>query len=120
MRGPTLTPAGRSRLRAALALVLLLAGVSCARSRDWLGPPERIADGVAYFKSVDPSLVDPPGPVAVFLLRLDPARVRLESVHANDEILGLEAVDAIASRHAAIAAVNGGFFNTTNGDRSSC
>jgi Phosphodiester glycosidase len=116
MRGPTLTPAGRSRLMAALALAVLLAGASCTRSRDWLGPPERIADGVAYFKSADPSLVDPPGPVAVFLLRLDPARVRLESVHANDEILGLETVDAIARRHAAIAAVNGGFFNTTNGD----
>jgi hypothetical protein len=60
--------------------------------------------------------VTPPGPVAVYLLRLDASRVRLASVHAHDEIMGLETVDSIASRHHAVAAVNGGFFNATNGD----
>jgi phosphodiester glycosidase len=115
-------PSGfRSMLRARLVgrlvlLTLLVAATACGRRQDWLGSPERVADGVEYFKSSDPSLVSPPAPVAVFLLRLDPARVRLESVHANDEILGLETVDGIARRHGAVAAVNGGFFNTTNGD----
>ena len=100
---------------AVLALVWTRAAPS-AQPAAWLGAPEHVADGIEYFTTVDRSLVDPPGPVAVYLLRLDASRVRLASVHAHDEIMGLETVDSIASRHHAVAAVNGGFFNATNGD----
>ena len=106
-----------SRRTSRLVLIVLLwASTACGRTSDWLGHPERIADGVDYFTSTDSSLIDPPGPIAVFLLRLDPARVSLDSVHANDEIFGLEGVEEIARRHHASAAINGGFFNVTNGD----
>ena len=69
-----------------------------------------------YFTSTDRTLVDPPGPIAVYMLKLDPARARLSSVHARDEIMGLETVPSLAQRHRAVAAINGGFFNVTNGD----
>ena len=107
----------RSPIWLSILLVLLWTGTARSlQAPSWLSAPEHVATGVDYFTSADPSLVDPAGPVAVFLLRLDPSRVRLASVHAHDEILGLETVDGIASRHHAIAAVNGGFFNVTNGD----
>jgi len=107
--------ARRSVSGVVLAVALLL---SAAQAPAWLSPAERVADGVEYFRSTDPTLVDPPGPIAVHLLKLDPARVRLSSVHAKDEIMGLETVDSLAQRHQAIAAVNGGFFSLANGDPS--
>jgi hypothetical protein len=108
-----------SRALPRLALLLLVWSAGTGLSAQpllWLGPPEHVAQGVDFYKSADPSLVDPAGKIAVFLLRLDPARVRLASVHAHDEVMGLETVDGIAARHRAVAAVNGGFFNTRNGD----
>src|SRR5690606_38434455 len=56
------------------------------------------------------------GPVAVYLLRLDPARTRLSSVLANDRVSDSEAVADIARRHGALAAINGGYFNGNNGE----
>lgn len=107
----------RRLIRATGALLVGAATVLLgAQATPWLSAPERIADGIEYFTSTDRTLVDPPGPVAVYLLRLEPSRVRLASVHAHEEILGLETVDRIAVRRSAIAAVNGGFFNVTNGD----
>jgi hypothetical protein len=58
----------------------------------------------------DPALLDPPGPIAVQILRLDPSRVRLKSALAQDRVVGTDTVFAIAERHGAMAAVNGGFF----------
>jgi hypothetical protein len=78
--------------------------------------PEQVADGIEYFTSSDRTLVEPAGPIAVHLLKLSPSSVRLSSVHARDQIMGLETVDSLAQRHQALAAVNGGFFNVTNGD----
>jgi len=108
----------KTRLRPlVLAALLALGGTLAAQpSASWLSAPDHVADGVDYFTSTDKSLVDPPGPTAVYLLRLDAARVRLASLHARDEIMGLETVDSIANRHGAIAAINGGFFNTKNGE----
>ena len=60
--------------------------------------------------------MDAAGPVALSLLRLDPARVHLASALSNDEVVDAERVDAIATRHQALAAVNGGFFNVKNGE----
>jgi hypothetical protein len=104
----------RAGLRLALALVL--AATAAAQPAGWLGAPETIAPGVEFFKSTDHTLVDPPGPTAVFLLRLDPARARLASVLSNDEVMAAETVDSIAARHRAIAAINAGFFNVRNGE----
>ena len=80
-----------------------------------LSPPEVVAPGVRLYHLSDAALLDPPGPVAVQILQLDPAQVRLESVLARDEVMGTETVAGAAGRHRAIAAVNAGFF-APNGD----
>lgn len=112
------------RLSSVVALWLALLWVAAGASTQtaWLSAPQSVVPGIDYFTSTDASLVDPggpagpAGPIAVFMLRLDPQAARLRSVHANDEIMGLETVDSMARRHNATAAVNGGFFNVTNGD----
>jgi hypothetical protein len=112
----------RSRARVAVAALVLAQAIvwsgatRAAQSTAWLSAPSHLADGVDYYTSTDPTLLSPPGPIAVYLLKLDPTRARLSSVHAHDEILGLETVDSIAARHHAVAAVNGGYFNAANGD----
>lgn len=80
-----------------------------------LSEPRQLAAGVALYHVTTPSLVDPPEPLSVWLLRLDPARVDLRAVLANDEVMGTEVVSTIAERHGAIAAINAGFF-LPNGD----
>jgi hypothetical protein len=94
-------------------------GTASTQPADWLGPPQIIASGVELYRSTDPSLTNPAGPSSVHLLRLDPTKVTLSSVHAGERLIGLDTVDAIATQHQAIAAVNAGFFNTRNGDPSS-
>jgi hypothetical protein len=108
----------RSGPAALLAALLLIVLSSCrgAGQPSWLGPAQRIAPGIELYSSTDASLIDPPGAIAVQLLRLDPARVRLDGVLAGDTILGFERVDEMAARAGAIAAVNGGFFNLRNGE----
>jgi len=105
-------------VRRVLPLVLLSVAAACASETggSWLGDATRVAPGVEFYESSDPTLVDPVGPIAVHLLRLDPARVRLTSVLAQDEILGAERVEAMAVRHDAVAAINGGFFNQGTGE----
>lgn len=105
-----------TRVALRLVLALVAAATLSARQPGWLGVPETVAPGVEFFKSTDQSLVDPRGPTAVFLLRLDPARVRLSSVLSNDEVVAAETVDSIAARHRAVAAINAGFFNVRNGE----
>lgn len=104
------------RLARPLLALLLAAGAACAE-RDGLGlpPPQHIAQGVRLYRLDDPALLDPGGPIAVQLLRLDPSRVRLESALANGEIMGTESVPEMAARHQALAAINAGFF-APNGD----
>lgn len=94
----------------------MLAATPPQSSASWLSRPTAVAPGVTLFTTTDPSLMTPPGPQSVLLLKLDPSAVTLSSAHAGDRILGLETVDVIARRHGAIAAVNAGFFNTRNGD----
>ena len=81
-----------------------------------LGTPEKVADGVQLYRLDDPGLIDPPGPVAVQILRLDPAKVDLRCALARDRVMQLETVPDIAARSDAIAAVNAGFFALRNGD----
>jgi hypothetical protein len=101
-----------------LAMASAVAVSATEAQTTWLSGPESIAPGVEYFVSTDKTLTDPAGPTAVYLLKLDPAKVQIDSVHAKDQIMGLDTVDAIAASHQAIAAVNAGFFNVRNGDPS--
>ncbi len=105
--------------RVLAALVAFLAvSTSCSRADQaaWLGTPRNIASGVDLYQSTDTTLVNPEGPIAVYLLRLDPERVQIESALSNEEVMQAERVDAIAERHKAIAAINAGFFNVKNGE----
>jgi phosphodiester glycosidase len=80
-----------------------------------LGAPRHIAQGVDLFHLTDQALLNPPATVSLWLVRLDPAQVDIRSALANDEIVGTEAVAEIATRHAALVAINAGFF-APNGD----
>lgn len=95
-------------------LLSLLAACSAADDRG-LGKPTPVAPGVALYTLADQSLLDPPGPIAIQILSLDPSRIRLKSALSQNLILGTETVPAMASWHEAIAAVNAGFF-APNGD----
>jgi phosphodiester glycosidase len=106
----------RSRVAAAVLLAFTLACRGTPDPTPWPGPPTAIAPGIELFQSSDRSLVDDAGPIALSLLKLDPARVHLVSALSNDEVVDAERVDAIATRHQAIAAINGGFFNVKNGE----
>lgn len=86
------------------------------REASWLGTPETIAPGVDLYRVGDPSLVESAGPIAAYLLRLDPAVVEVRSALAGGEIMGAARVDEIAGREGAVAAVNGGYFNERNGE----
>jgi hypothetical protein len=97
------------------ALAWLAAGCPRETAID-LGKPEKVADGVQLFRLDAPDLLDPPGPVAVQILRLDPSKVELRSALARDRVMQLETVPDIAARTNAMAAVNAGFFNVRNGD----
>jgi Phosphodiester glycosidase len=100
-------------IAAVCATVLLVAPAAAQRFDP--GPPQAIAPGVTLYHVTDQALLDPAAPVSVWLLRLDPARTRLRSSLANDEIMGTETVAGIAERHQALAAINAGFF-LPNGD----
>jgi hypothetical protein len=108
-----------SMARRSLSLVATLVVAAACLHVDrtaWLGAPQTIAPGVELYRTTDVTLLDPQGPIAVYLLRLDPERVQIESALSNDEVMFAERVDGIAQRRQAIAAVNAGFFNVRNGE----
>jgi exopolysaccharide biosynthesis protein len=107
---------GRASHALAVAAAAWLAAGCPRETAIDLGRPEQVADGVQLYRIDDSSLLDPPGPVAVQILRLDPAKVDLRSVLAHDRVMQLETVPGIAARTNAIAAVNAGFFVVRNGD----
>ena len=107
---------GRRQLVVLGALVLAAACGAPGGSQSGLGQPETVAPGVEFYKTNDTSLVASAGPVTVYLLKLDPARIQLASVLSNDKVVDAEPVNSIAARHGAVAAVNGGFFNRNNGE----
>jgi exopolysaccharide biosynthesis protein len=74
-----------------------------------------VAPGIDLYHSTERSLIDPEGPISIWMLRIDPAKCEMRAALANDEIVGTEAVADIATRHEAVAAVNAGFF-LPNGD----
>lgn len=100
----------------AVFVLTTLAVLACAgQGRIDLGQPQRIADGIDLFQLSDPALLDPAGPIAVQLLRLDPLKVDLRSALSQDEVMGTETVLETAARQKAVAAINAGFFSP-NGD----
>ena len=107
----------RARLRLAVipAWLLILALAPVAAQQIDLPEPRILAPGVLLYHLEQPTLVEPEGPISIWALRLDSARVDLQSVLANDEIMGTETVAGIAERHQPIAAVNAGYFQQ-NGD----
>jgi hypothetical protein len=102
-------------------VAVLAISVACESGSDRdpenvLGPAEAIAPGVELYRNNNSALVGGSGPIAVSILKLDPARVRLTSALSNDEVLKAETVEDMARRLGAVAAVNGGFFNRDNGE----
>ena len=97
-----------------LAVLVLSAALLAAQPR-FIGPAERIADGVLLYRLDDPDMLNPPGHVAVQAMQLDPRRVRLESGIAADHLPARETVQSIAMRRGALAAVNAGFFALADG-----
>ena len=105
----------RPRLAAILACTLLLLFAPTRAQQLDLPEPRNVAPGVLLYHLDSPALVDPEGPISIWMLRLDSARVDLQAALANDEIMGTETVAGIAGRHKPIAAINAGFF-LPNGD----
>ena len=102
-----------------IAAVVVVATLPAACFRETgidIGKPEKVADGVQFYRLSNPDLLVPPGPVAVQVLRLDPAKVDLRSTLAQDRVVQLETVPDMAARANAIAAINAGFFVVKNGD----
>ena len=104
--------------RPAFALILaagLSLSIGAADRLAWLGAPSHVAAGVDLFQTTDTTLVESAGPIAVSLLRLDPARTRVAGVLARPgEVDASDTVDHIAATQHAVAAVNGGLFNVGN------
>jgi hypothetical protein len=100
-----------------LALLLLPAGAGSRQAFE-LGAPREIAAGVTQYHLVDPSLLDPPAPVSIWLLRVNPGAADLRAVLSNDAIVDTEIVPDMAARHGALAAINAGFFLIPSGDPS--
>jgi hypothetical protein len=110
-----MTARPRTGIAAVLAWALLLV-VGTARAQPLALPePRSIAPGILLYRLEDPKLVNPEGPLSIWLLRLDASRVDLQAALANDEIMGTETVAGVAERHRALAATNAGFF-LPNGD----
>ena len=112
---PASSAPGRRLLLFAAAAVAALSIVHAAPARvgQPLGDAEAVAPGIELYRLSDPALLSPPGPIAVQLLRLDPGRVDLRLVLAQDTVLGLETVPDMSQRTGATAAINGGFFLPT-------
>ena len=101
--------AGR-RQRLVPVVLALFAAIAVLRAAppdlSSLGQPEIIAPGVELYRLSDQALLSPPGVVAMQLLRLNPGRVDLRLVLAQDTVLGLETVPDMACRSEATAAIN--------------
>jgi len=96
-------------------LLAYLAGCASKSERSWLGAADAIAPGVEFYRSADETLVEGTGPIAVSLLKIDPAQAQVAVALSNDEVVDLEPLVDIAARRGAVAAVNGGYFNA-NGE----
>ena len=106
--------------RVALVVVALLLSPATAGSRQGfdLGAPREIAAGITLYHLAEPSLLNPPAPVSIWMLRVTAGAADLRAELSNDAIVDTEIVPDIAARHGAIAAINAGFFLLPSGDPS--
>src|SRR5262245_16734961 len=106
--------------RGALVFLALLVWPATAGTRQALdlGAPREITAGITLYHVTDPSLLDPPAPVSIWLLRVNPGAADLRAVLSNDAIVDTEIVPDMAARHDALAAINAGFFLIPSGDPS--
>jgi exopolysaccharide biosynthesis protein len=103
----------RSRL---VAVCLLLLAGNLPAQQSPLGTPTQVADGVLLYQLNDPALLNPPAPIAVQALRLDPRKTSLRIERARAVAPARETVAAIAARLPdAVAAINAGFFSLETG-----
>ena len=101
----------------AASATLLVAFVSLRAQGSWLSAPKTIAPGVDYFTSTDQTLADPQGPTSVYLLKLDPVKVRLDKARSRTtRCWARRRSRALRSGRTRSSAVNGGFFNTKTGE----
>ncbi len=112
-RGFDTLPGRALSLAIVVAAALAVVHAAPGRVLPALGEAETVAPGIELYRLDDQTLLSPPGPVSVQLLRLDPGRVDLRLVLAQDTVLGLETVPDMALRSGATAAVNAGFFLPT-------
>ena len=104
------------RLRTHLYAVWLLSLTVLVSAQQATPAPEQIADGALLYRLHDPALLDPPGPIAVQALKLDPRKMSLEIGRGPGAEPPRTTVDAIAARRSgAIAAINAGFFSLETG-----
>lgn len=108
--------AGRvARARWLLALLCVaapaLAQPAAPRSGVVLGPPTAVAAGIELFRPDARALMDPPGPIVVLAIRVDPTRARLAMALARDVTPARQTVTDIARAHGALVAINASFFD---------
>jgi hypothetical protein len=113
-----LRTAAAATLTVAVAALILSAATAGSRQALDLGAAREVAPGITLHHLSDPSLLDPPAPASIWLLRLDPRATDLRAALSNDVIVDTETVSDIAARHGAVAAVNAGFFLLPTGDPS--
>lgn len=107
----------RTTLPALILAFCLSAGSALGQST----PPqetrraETLAPGIEHLEIHRGDPTDDPGRDRwiIHLLILDTRHSRLAMARAMDEIVGAETTSSLASRHGALAAVNGGYFRTT-------
>lgn len=72
-------------------------------------------DGIEYFKyenATSSSLRIFGGAISAHVIQIDPKKIEIKAVKANDNGIGRETVLSLANRHGAIAAINGSFFGS--------
>ncbi len=105
-----------SHARLVIGAILSATAIALAQTPKSAAPKsEFLASGIEHIQMTRgyKSDQESTGPWFINILRIDLAEVRLEFVHALDEAVGLETVSSMATRHGALAAVNGGYFRTT-------
>jgi len=80
--------------------------------RKYLLNTQNVEEGLnAYTFSADST--DGP-PLAIYMLEVDLHAYHLDIALASDQVIGQETVSSLAARKGAVAAINGGFFTSTN------
>lgn len=93
--------------KALLSCILLSLALFSVNAQEY----RTLHDGVEYSK-VQHKIGEEP--VIVHLLKLDPAKTRLDVKMGADSVVGSETTSSVAIRNSAVAAINAGFFRLDN------